>query len=180
MTYACQSIDANGANYNPIFQEWLYSNGYAANSGYTTMTEALNLSKIPADAFEFNHKLTHMDELQYFTNLTSIEGGAFLECNRLKSINIPNSVTRIGVQAFYDCNELKNITIPSSVTSIGSQAFYNFTNVTVYCYATTPPSLEMKPFYNSGCIIYLYVPSSSVSAYKSSEWSKYFKIIQAI
>ena len=180
VTYAVQSTDSSGANYNPIFQEWLYNNGYSTNSGYTTMEEALHLTEIPANAFIFNHKLTHMDELQYFTNLTSIRGSAFYECNRLKSITIPSSVTSIGAQAFYNCDELKNITIPSSVTSIGDQAFYNFTNVTVYCYATTPPSLGTTPFYTSGYIMYLYVPSESVTAYQSSEWNKYFDRIQAI
>ena len=153
-TYACQSIDANGANYNPVFQEWLYNNNIASNSGYTTMTEALNLREIPGRAFYGNTSLEHMDELQYFTNLTTI-----------------------GFQAFGDCQWLSRVRIPSSVTNIGDRAFYKNGSMTVYCYATTPPSLGMTVFYYGGT---LYVPSSSVDRYRNSDWNERFSKIQAI
>lgn len=47
--------------------------------------------------------------------------GAFFNAN-ITSIEIPNSVKRIGNYAFY-YNKLTNVTIPSSVTSIGEFAF---------------------------------------------------------
>ena len=48
--------------------------------------------------------------------------GAFESCG-LKSVTIPNSVTRIGSYAFSSCDELTSVIIPVGVRSIGSNAF---------------------------------------------------------
>ena len=59
---------------------------------------------------------------------------AFMNCNRLTSITIPNSITGIASEAFRDCSSLTNITIPDSVISIGELAFYfceSLTNITI-------------------------------------------------
>lgn len=57
-------------------------------------------------------------------SVTNIGDGAFSGCNSLTSINIPNSVTYIGNSAFRECESLTNINIPNSVTNIGNNAFY--------------------------------------------------------
>ena len=56
-----------------------------------------------------------------------IEDYAFNFCMSLKTITIPDGVTRIGTYAFQNCYSLSSITIPDSVTSIGTYAFR-------YCY----------------------------------------------
>ena len=63
-----------------------------------------------------------------------IADGAFLDCDSLSSITIPNSVTSIGYLTFCDCRNLTSITIPDSVTSIGTGAFLGcekLTSVTI-------------------------------------------------
>ncbi len=54
---------------------------------------------------------------------TQIGAGAFMMCNTLKSIVIPNSVETIEEKAFISCSNLSNITIGSGVRRIGSFAF---------------------------------------------------------
>ncbi len=49
--------------------------------------------------------------------------GAFVGCNSLTKIMIPESVTSIGDTAFASCKNLSSITIPRSVTEIGPRAF---------------------------------------------------------
>jgi hypothetical protein len=60
---------------------------------------------------------------------------------RLTSIEIPNSVTWIGVRAFYDCRSLKSIVIPNSVIRLSTGAFRD-------CYLlesiTIPTSVEFR------------------------------------
>jgi hypothetical protein len=79
----------------------------------------------------------------------SIGEAAFKGCTFLKSIPIPDGVTRIGVQAFFQCRSLKSITIPASVKSIGNGAFSycsSLTSITipasVTCIGEVPGSYD--------------------------------------
>ena len=49
---------------------------------------------------------------------------AFVDCDRIINITLPNTVTTIGTNAFYGCTSLKNINIPEGVRVIGQTAFY--------------------------------------------------------
>lgn len=49
--------------------------------------------------------------------------GAFIECDFLEEISLPDSVTSIGDGAFRECSSLTSIAIPDSVTHIGDAAF---------------------------------------------------------
>ena len=55
--------------------------------------------------------------------VTKIGNGAFMDFYGLEYIGIPDSVTEIGDNAFNGCSQLASITIPNSVTEIGASAF---------------------------------------------------------
>ncbi|MBR2341729.1 MAG: leucine-rich repeat domain-containing protein, partial [Clostridia bacterium] len=59
-----------------------------------------------------------------------INDDAFLECLDLTSVEIPNSVIKIGESAFQSCRSLTSIEIPDSVTTIGSFAFSQCSSLT--------------------------------------------------
>ena len=114
-------------------------------------------------------------------SVTSIEEGTFKHSHGLSSVTIPNSVTSIGRDAFMYCYGLTSVTIGDGVTSIGSAAFMDcpiLSSVTIN--ATTPPTIATDATFGpNNCPIY--VPCSSVSAYKSaSGWSDYASRIHGI
>jgi len=49
---------------------------------------------------------------------------AFDRCRSLKSIIIPEGVTKIKEGTFHGCTSMESIVIPDSVTEIGDYAFY--------------------------------------------------------
>ncbi|MBR2876013.1 MAG: leucine-rich repeat protein [Clostridia bacterium] len=55
--------------------------------------------------------------------VTAIGTSAFLECNALTGVTIPNSITSIGEYAFVKCVSLVSLTIPGSVKSMAKGAF---------------------------------------------------------
>ena len=97
----------------------------------------------------------------------------------LTEYKIPNNVITIGDYIFYDNNAIVNVTIPNSVTSIGKSVLYSCANLThIYCTAINPPKGGYKMFEKSAKDRKIYVPMSSVDAYKSAEyWDKYVDYI---
>ena len=50
-------------------------------------------------------------------------GATFFQCSTITSVEMPSSVTSIGINAFSACTSLTSITIPSGVTTILNNAF---------------------------------------------------------
>ncbi|KAA6301802.1 MAG: hypothetical protein EZS26_002111 [Candidatus Ordinivivax streblomastigis] len=76
------------------------------------------------------------------------------------------------------CNiEGSSFTIPGSVTSIGYEAFRFCSGLTsVTCLAATPPSIGSYNFTAVSNDV-LYVPASSLEAYRNSDWNNVFGTI---
>jgi hypothetical protein len=142
----------------------------------TTVTIGDSVSSIDYGAFQ------NCDALKTVTigaGVSSIGDTAFDDCDALTSINIPDNVTSIGNTAFYSCDALTTVTIGSGVTSIGSSAFEYCDALTdFYCHATTPPSIEPGVFNYYGDETTLHVPSGCVADYQSSDWGEFFPNIK--
>jgi hypothetical protein len=121
---------------------------------------------------------------------------AFRDCVKLVSVTIPNSITKLGSSAFYGCKalvaakigdgvqavsnyafngctSLQTVSLGAKVTSVGARAFYNCSLLrSITSYNVEVPSVNNEAFtsYNAT----LYVPASSVDAYKGhSVWGKF-------
>ena len=155
----------------------LTSMGYSCFSGCKKLKEIElpdNLSGIPQSCFD-NSGLTHITLPDYIVvigdsafqgcadlasvdfpaHLERIESRAFMDCTKLESvmlpetlreigaeafhysgltmISIPNGVIRLGDRAFANCSRLEAVLIPDSVTDIGENVFSNCPTVNIYC-----------------------------------------------
>lgn len=92
--------------------------GFGAFSGCQSVEEAV----LPGSISSLD--LGSLERLEIAPGATEIVGHAFENCRRIKSVQIPNSVTNIGESAFSG-TALTSVEIPLSVTDIGKQAFWS-------------------------------------------------------
>ena len=132
-------------------------------------------------SYAFNN-LDSITTLNIGSGMTSLENSIFPSMIGLTAVTIPNTVTKIGLNTFYNCYSLKTVIIPSSVTRIEGGAFRKCSGLTsITCLATTPPTMTNDSAFESTNNCPIYVPSQSVSAYKSAtNWSTYASRIKAI
>ena len=118
-----QSADPNIMHYEDALVKAICITNWDKNEdGALSYEEAAAVTTIGT---EFSEKgIYAFNELQYFTGLTSIPNDAFLNCNELLSIKLPDNIISINVAAFRGCASLKKIHIPANVESIKLQAFY--------------------------------------------------------
>lgn len=84
-------------------------------------------------AYKYKGTMPENTSISIKRDTISINNSTFVNCNGLKSIMIPDSVTTIGDEAFRGCTSLSIIMIPDSVTNIGNFAFSGcrgLTNIT--------------------------------------------------
>lgn len=130
-------------------------------------------------AFSGCNGLTDVDDC---SERKSISQGCYRGCKSLNEVNIPSSVITINSSAFSGCSSLGSIIIPKSVTSIDYDVFRNCDQmISVTCRAITPPAIQSNTLYGDDTfdviLPYLYIPKGTLSSYRASEWSKYFKNI---
>ena len=99
--------------------------------------------------FRSANTMTSMDELRYFTALTTLPDDAFRACSKLVSVYIPAGVKELGKNAFTACSNLRYAAILTpNVMPVGDSGL-------------TPRSLT------------LFVPAELVDTYQQSEeWNK--------
>ena len=154
-----------------------------------------NIRKIGVGAFA---ECKNIISLVIENSEVEIEDCAFWYCTSLTDINI--NIPIIGCAAFDWCMGLQELTLGKMVSKIGGAAFRNCTNLKkVYCFAKNPPTTDQSIWDDgSGNSVFeyqhtnswggltwssyapnvdLYVPETSVNAYKSVDpWKKFKKI----
>lgn len=83
---------------------------------------------------------------------TNSGAGPFSDCKELVFVELPETLTTIGIAAFAGCNSLETIVVRNP----------------------TPASWGAKPFSNTNSTFVFFVPDESVEAYKTAtNWSQY-------
>ena len=92
--------------------------------------------------------------------VTAIGTSAFLECNALTGVTIPNSITSIGEYAFVKCVSLVSLTIPGSVKSMAKGAFQYCESLEKVTISNGVPSISDYNFANCFSLKTITIPSS--------------------
>ena len=96
-------------------------------------------------------------------SVTSIGDWAFYWCYSLTSATIGNGVTSIGESAFYDCRYLESVTIGKSVTSIGDEAFCGCNSLTSVTIPNSVTSIGDEAFFGCNSLTSVTIPNSVTS-----------------
>jgi len=156
--------------------------GYEAfrGSGLVSVTIPATVTFVDLNAFHSCHSLkTVIIQSTMSDNSNKIAGYTFYFCDALESVTIPEGIKTFGEQAFGSCTALKNLTLPSTI-HIMDESFSGCTGLeSITCKATTPPICHNGVFASVNKSIPVYVPSESLSDYKSDPWEG-FTNIQAI
>lgn len=115
-----------------------------------------------------------LSSIQLPQSVNKIDGNAFAHTG-LQEAYIPDGVASLGGDAFAYCNKLRQVIIGSGMKTIKQGAFYSSEQVEhAYVKALTPPSVEDYLF-SSKPIIHVY--KSALSAYQSSRWAEFGTIV---
>ena len=166
------TLTISGTGEMENYQEDNYAPWYSSRSSITSVTISDGVTSIGNYAF---YNCSSMTSVTIPNSVTSIGERAFFRCSSLTSVTIGNSVTSIEDYAFEWCSSLTSVTIPNSVTSIVEYAFAWCSSLTsITCEAVNPPACGNNVFYNVDKSIPLYVPASSMEAYKEAdEWKEF-------
>ena len=119
---------------------------------YTTIGgRMLSFKKDAFDAKIISHTYTNVGSIIFEKPITKIGNHGFdsyfEECNNLKSITIPDSVTTIGDYAFSSCDSLTSVTIGNGVTFIDNYAFFHCRSLTSIVIPNSVTSIGGGTFY---------------------------------
>ena len=109
--------------------------GSGAMKEYTSAAEA--------PWYSYRDSIAH---LVVKSGVTSLSSYAFVGCQNLEDITLPDTLQTIGTMTFYGCDNLNNVTIPASVRTIGSYAFADAMSLSRITFAGDAPEFGTGVF----------------------------------
>lgn len=134
---------------------------YAIGCSSTYYRVPYFVTKIGHHSFSRADKLK---EIQLSNTVKTIGSYAFQFCSNIESVVLNEGLTSIEDEVFRECRKLSNITIPESVESIGEKAFYGVSEIRLN--SINPPSIANNSINDD--IKKIYVPETSLEKYKSA------------
>lgn len=147
-------------------KNYVFSNARNADVHFgqniTTVDNSSGISTLSihiSDLYSFSQKTVN-----FGTGLTTGDVNLYMDGEKISEIIVPSGVRTLG-NIFMKAN-VDRIVLPASITSIPVYAFQQCSMSELRCEATTPPTLGS--FVWSNQIKKIYVPNSSVNAYKTA------------
>lgn len=153
---------------------------FAQCTGLKTVDLGTGVKTIANMAFS---NCTSLTAITIPSKVTKISAQAFEACRALTTVMIPDAVTSIGMYAFMNCSGLKTLTLGTGLTSMANSSFAGCTALTsVTSMAKVPPTMGDNSVFSTSTYntAKLYVPRTSLNAYKQANWWRLFVSIVGI
>ncbi len=109
---------------------------------------------------------TNIKSITIPNNITKIEEECFDNCLELENITIPNSVENIGTSVFADCVNLEIVVLPSNLETIPYDMFYNCQSLRAITLPDNLITIKSYAFYNCANLEYVNFSNSLTSIYE--------------
>ena len=162
-----------------ILRDIAVSNWDADGNGEITVSEASKVDYF--SSFFYRTDVQNLEDLEYFTGVTTLYGNTFQECTKLEKIYLPEQINTIYYWAFRYCTKLESIDLPN-LTTLGDRVFGNCTALkTVSIAAPDPAKIDMGESVFENVDVKnatLIVPQGSKELYAAAPQWKEFGTIQ--
>ena len=139
---------------------------FTYNNTVQTLVLGAEITQIQNNAFYACSALREV--VMYCSSLQTIEYGAFSDCELLRRVELPNSVTEIGPYVFQNCFLLESVTMPRSLEKIGSSAFENCRKLLSVTIPANVKEIQSNAFYGCEQLFEVYDLSTALNLKKGS------------
>ena len=146
--------------YNDAFGAEKYEGDMVIPGSVTYNGETYTVVGIGMNAFD---GCTGLKSVVIPNSVTRIESSAFYGCTNLASVKMSNSVTYIGDNAFQHCSSLTSIELPSSIELMADGVFYGCDGLTSVEIPNSVTSIGNSMFYSCDALTSVAIPSSVTS-----------------
>ncbi|MBR1519326.1 MAG: leucine-rich repeat domain-containing protein [Prevotella sp.] len=137
----------------------------------------IGLEEIGRSAFSFSG----LKSIDVPEGIETIENSTFIYCADLESVVLPNSLKKIYSNAFVGCESLKTVTLPEDVQLVGDSVFTkNGTNFEIIVRSRTPKAIRNGAFdQNNYDNATLKVPYGTKEIYENTNgWKNFVHIVE--
>ncbi len=157
-----------------------YYTSYWGDKSFTKVIIKEGITEI--GDFAFKGYTGDLKSVEMANSVTKMGSRVFNGCSKLVSVVISDSLKEIGPYAFKGCSSLTSIRIPKNITTLDEYQFEECTSLaSIEALPENPPTAAMGTFTSvncGGCV--LSVPKMSIDKYKSANGWNAFGKIQAL
>lgn len=147
---------------DPEWQELVITN-YSTDKIGITQEDLDKVTSISESKFYNNLDITDLSDFNKFRKLNRLYSSTFKNCSNLKTVTLPDSVTRLDGYNFQYCTSLESIIIPDSVTSLSNGVVEGCTSLTSAIIGNKVPVLNESAFKGCSKLESITIPNSVTS-----------------
>ena len=157
----------SGFEYNILSDGTIELRAYKGSAEELVIPETIDGKKVTSISFFGqlleSHLSVSVKSVVIPDSVTRLGASAFEDCQFVEKITIPDSVKEIGLRAFTGCSSLKSIALPEGVTEIGEEFFADCKNLASVTLPESVTSIGVRAFAGCSSLETLALPKNTAS-----------------